>query len=239
MIELDPDARGPDAAARLRHARQGPVELLSSTGGRVCSGPTFNRDTFSVETTRPQARQFAVAMNRCADLRVQSDQRGKNLSAPGRHRSCRYCHTSSERRHRTSAFVGVRGRQGARLEPWRTERTATASLFGKVVKVLVAAPLLCDRVGNLGALCRGSTRSRNRLLSIDNELVRIETTGSPGLHDIIYECRVLEEVFRLYKRVFVLIVDPLGTPPMPADCRRWVVEWTREHRVNAATILLS
>lgn len=34
---------------------------------------TFNRDTFSVETTRPQARQLAVAMIGCADLRVQSE----------------------------------------------------------------------------------------------------------------------------------------------------------------------
>ena len=34
---------------------------------------TFNRDTFSVETTRPQSRQLMVALEGCADLRVQSE----------------------------------------------------------------------------------------------------------------------------------------------------------------------
>ena len=34
---------------------------------------TFNRDTFAVETTRPQSRQLSVALVGCADLRVQSE----------------------------------------------------------------------------------------------------------------------------------------------------------------------
>lgn len=34
---------------------------------------TFHRDTFAVETTRPQSRQLMVAMSGCADLRVQSE----------------------------------------------------------------------------------------------------------------------------------------------------------------------
>ena len=34
---------------------------------------TFDRDTFAVETTRPQPRQLLVALSGCADLRVQSE----------------------------------------------------------------------------------------------------------------------------------------------------------------------
>jgi hypothetical protein len=34
---------------------------------------TFQRDSFSLETTRPQARQLTVALEGCADLRVQSE----------------------------------------------------------------------------------------------------------------------------------------------------------------------
>lgn len=83
----------------------------------------------------------------------------------------------------------------------------------------------------------GVITTPNRKLSIDGEFVHVEVTGDSDLPVIIFDCRVFEEVLRLHKRVFVLLYDPRGGQTMPANCRRWVAEWDRQHGVNAVAVV--
>jgi hypothetical protein len=83
----------------------------------------------------------------------------------------------------------------------------------------------------------GVITTPHRRITIDNELITSEVLSDNSLPVIIFDCRVIEEVLRLHLRAYMLVLDPSGSPALPANSRRWIAEWNRKHALNAVAVV--
>lgn len=97
---------------------------------------------------------------------------------------------------------------------------------------IVLTPQDRERVRNNGVVETGPFR-----LTIDRDFVRCDVRGAADLPALIYFFRVLEEVLRLHRRLYVLAIIGPQVPPPPPQNRRYTSEWDRRYGADALAIV--
>jgi hypothetical protein len=89
------------------------------------------------------------------------------------------------------------------------------------------------------AMVHQGTRIETELFdfTFERDLVTMRAKGSPSLPELVYIFRILEEVRRLHKRLYVLSVAGPHVATPSADHRRWVAQWDRAQGADAIAII--
>lgn len=74
-------------------------------------------------------------------------------------------------------------------------------------------------------------------LDIKHDFVRAEVKESVDLPSLLYFFRVMEEVLRLHRRLYVLAIISPKVPPPPPENRRCTSDWDRRHGADALAIV--
>ncbi len=73
-------------------------------------------------------------------------------------------------------------------------------------------------------------------LTFERDLVTIHAKGSASLPELVYIFRILEEVRRIHKRLYVISVAGPDVATPSAAHRRWVAQWDRDQGADAIAI---
>lgn len=81
-----------------------------------------------------------------------------------------------------------------------------------------------EAVRNNGKLAQDSVS-----ISIEGDLVRVDSPKGLDAAQFIYVLRICEEVFHLHGRYFMLARNGEKAPPMTAEQRRYGAQWSRQY----------
>ena len=92
---------------------------------------------------------------------------------------------------------------------------------------------------------REAVRSNGKLvhgrvcISIEDDLVRMESPQGLDMAQFIYVLRICEEVFRIRGRYFMLAINGERASPMTAEQRRIGAQWSRKYPSSGTAIVSS
>lgn len=72
--------------------------------------------------------------------------------------------------------------------------------------------------------------------TFERDLVTVHAKGSASLPELVYIFRILEEVRRIHKRLYVITVAGPDVATPSAAHRRWVAQWDRDQGADAIAI---
>ncbi len=89
-----------------------------------------------------------------------------------------------------------------------------------------------EAVRNNGKLVQGSVS-----VSIEEDLVRMDSPQGLNTAEFVYVLRICEEVFRIRRRYFMLALNGEGASPMTAEQRRIGATWSRKYPSSGTAIV--